>query len=163
MRARLPSPATAIAVLALIVALTGTAYAANVVPLAKRALVADNAKKLKQKTPAQIAAMPGPATSLNGQTADAIAGTPGPASTIAALVVVKTQAVTIPTFDFVDSTIACDAGQKAIAGGFEAPDAAGTVFSFDTRPSADGAAWKIRLGSSVGEDVSGKVYAICVK
>jgi hypothetical protein len=70
MRVRLPSPATAIAVLALIVALTGTAYAANVVPLAKRALVADNAKKLKQKTPAQIAAMPGPATSLNGQTAD---------------------------------------------------------------------------------------------
>ena len=45
-RKRLPSPALVIAVLALFVALSGTAVAAGIVPLAKRALVADNAKKL---------------------------------------------------------------------------------------------------------------------
>jgi hypothetical protein len=163
MRVRRPSPATVIAMLALLVALTSTAYAANVVPLAKRALVADNAKKLKLKTPAQIAAMPGPATSLDGKDADAIAATPGPASTIAATVTVKTQPVSIPTFETVDSTVTCDAGQKAIAGGFEVPDAEGGVFSFDTRPSSDGTAWKLRLGSSLGDDVTGRVYAICVK
>jgi hypothetical protein len=41
-----PSPSVTLALLALFVALGGTAVAANVVPLAKRALVADNAKKV---------------------------------------------------------------------------------------------------------------------
>ena len=49
-----PSPALVLAVVALFVALSGTAVAAGVVPLAKRALVADNAKKLQGKTTAQI-------------------------------------------------------------------------------------------------------------
>jgi hypothetical protein len=48
-RVRLPSPALAVAVAALAVALGGTAVAAGVVPLAKRAYVADNAKKLGGK------------------------------------------------------------------------------------------------------------------
>jgi hypothetical protein len=76
MSERLPSPALVIAVLALFVALGGTAVAAGVVPLAKRALtadkakVADNAKKLGGKTPRQIAAqMRGPR---------GVAGTQGP-------------------------------------------------------------------------------------
>ena len=37
-----PSPALVVAMLALLVSLSGTAIAAGVVPLAKRALVADN-------------------------------------------------------------------------------------------------------------------------
>ena len=49
---RLPSPAMAVALAALFVALSGTAVAAGVPALAKRALVADNAKKLGGKTPA---------------------------------------------------------------------------------------------------------------
>ena len=53
---RLPSPAMIVALLALFVALGGTAVAAGVVPVAKRALVADNAKKLNGLTAAQIAA-----------------------------------------------------------------------------------------------------------
>jgi len=55
-RKRLPSPALVIAVLALFVALSGTAVAAGVVPLAKRALVADNAKKLNGLSAGAIAA-----------------------------------------------------------------------------------------------------------
>ena len=52
---RLPSPALVVAMLALLVALSGTAVAASlVVPLAKRALVADNAKKLSGRTLSQI-------------------------------------------------------------------------------------------------------------
>jgi hypothetical protein len=45
-RIRRPSPALVVAMLALLVSLSGTAVAAGVVPLAKRALTADNAKKL---------------------------------------------------------------------------------------------------------------------
>src|SRR2546428_13656230 len=51
-----PSAAMVVALLALFVALGGTAVAAGVVPLAKRALVADNAKKLNGLTASQIAA-----------------------------------------------------------------------------------------------------------
>ena len=61
---RVPSPALVIALAALFVSLGGTAVAAGVVPLAKRALVADNAKKLGGQTPAQLTAaaakQPGP-------------------------------------------------------------------------------------------------------
>jgi len=54
-RVRMPSPAMMVALLALFVALGGTAVAAGIVPLAKRALVADNAKKLNGGTLKQIA------------------------------------------------------------------------------------------------------------
>ena len=75
---KMPSPALVIAVLALFVSLSGTAVAAGVVPLAKRALTADNSKK------------------LGGQTADSIAASaaqrPGPASSAAGLFTVKSTA-----------------------------------------------------------------------
>ena len=50
MRFRLPSPAMIVALVALLAGLTGTAIAQNVVPLAARAKVADNAKKLQGRT-----------------------------------------------------------------------------------------------------------------
>jgi Na+-transporting methylmalonyl-CoA/oxaloacetate decarboxylase gamma subunit len=55
-----PSPALVVALLALFISLSGTAVAAGVVPLAKRALsadkakVADNARKLEGKTAAAL-------------------------------------------------------------------------------------------------------------
>ena len=59
-RLRLPSPATVLASIALFVALTGTAVAAGIVAKAKFAL---NAGKLQGNTAAQVAALPGPASS----------------------------------------------------------------------------------------------------
>jgi hypothetical protein len=164
MKLRRPSPATVIAVVSLLVALSSTAYAANVVPLAKRALVADNAKALKTKTPAQIAAMPGPATTLNGKTADDIAATPGPASTAVGTVVVKTKQASLASFDIADFSAECDPGQKAVGGGWETDvDNRASVFPFDSRPSADDTAWKLVLASTTSTDVALKLYAICVK
>ncbi len=54
----------AIALIALFFALggIGTAATTAIVPLAKRALSADNAKKLEKKSLSEVAAMPGPAT-----------------------------------------------------------------------------------------------------
>ena len=56
LRMKRPSPAFVVAMVALFVALGGTAGAVvtAAVPLAKRALVADNAKKLGGQTSAQI-------------------------------------------------------------------------------------------------------------
>ena len=47
---RRPSPALVVASLALFVSLTGTAVSSGIVPLAKRARVADNANRLGSKT-----------------------------------------------------------------------------------------------------------------
>ena len=58
-RFRYPSPALVVAVLALFVSLSGTAVAAGVVPMAKKALFANNAGKLQGKTLQQVAALPG--------------------------------------------------------------------------------------------------------
>ena len=118
MKKRLPSPAMVIALLALFVALSGTAVAAGVatgvVPLAKRALVADNAKKLNGKTAGQIV------------TAVAAAAP--------ALVSVTTGSWSLNPGATGDFTVACSAGQKAIAGGYDNP--AGDALALDTRPSS---------------------------
>ena len=80
---RLPSPAMAVALAALFVALSGTAVAAGVPGLAKRALVADNAKKLGGQTPAALLAS---AKQAADASASAAAQQPGPSSTAAGLV-----------------------------------------------------------------------------
>jgi hypothetical protein len=79
MSRRLPSPALVVALVALFVALSGTAVAAGVVPVAR---FAANAGKLQGKSAAQVARIAGPANTLSGKTADEIAAMPGPATTL---------------------------------------------------------------------------------
>ena len=73
---RRPSPALVVAVVALFMSISGTAYATGVVPVAKRALLAKNALKLQGKSAKQVAGIPGPATDLEGLLADDIAAMP---------------------------------------------------------------------------------------
>jgi hypothetical protein len=143
---RLPSPAMAVALAALFVALSGTAVAAGVPALAKRALVADNAKKLGGQTPAALLAN--------------AAKQPGPASTVVGLVNVKTAAYNVGANGEGDFAASCDAGQKAVGGGYDNPS--GFVLPLDSRPGPDGASWKVYLvgGSSGG---SGSIFAVCMK
>src|SRR5437899_1797959 len=119
-RIRRPSPAFVVAMLALFVALSGTAVAAGIVP---RARLADNATKLQGKTPVQVAAL---AT--------------GPQS-LAGYVAVKSVLFSVNPGQGSDFTVTCDAGQKAISGGFDNPQ--GDVLALDTRPSADGGSWRV--------------------
>ena len=143
-RLRPPSPALVVSVLALFVALSGTAVAAGVVPVAKRALVADNAKKLGGETAAQVASMAGPASSISG--------------TIA----MKTTAWSLTANNGGDFTATCDPGQKALAGGYDNP--VGTALSFDTRPTADDTGWSVYLADLSSTDpASGSVYVVCSK
>jgi len=144
-----PSPALVVAVIALFVSLSGTAVAAGVVPLAKRALVADNAKK------------------LGGQTAQAIAASaasrPGPASSAAGLVTVKTGQWSLAPDGENDFAVMCDSGQKAVGGGYEDPG--GWAHAWDTRPTGDGNGWRMYINvpqNATGQQ-SGNVYAICVR
>ena len=142
LRARKPSPAMVVALVALFVALSGTAVAAGVPALAKRALVADNAKK------------------LGGQTAAQVAATPGPASTAASLVSTKTGAFNLAASAAGSFSLSCDAGQKTLGGGFTS---AQFVLSADPTISADGATWTVLLLNFGTTPASGSYYVLCLK
>jgi len=136
-RLRSPSPALVIAMIALFVSLGGTALAAGVVvPLAKRALVADNAKKLQGKTAKSVAALAKPSGHVT----------------------VKTAAWSLNADAQSDFTTICDAG-KAIAGGYDNP--IGSALALDTRPSSDGKSWKLYLLAGAAASF-GTLYAVCI-
>lgn len=148
---RLPSPAMVVALIALFVALGGTAVAAS--PIVKRALLADNALKLNGK----------PLTAVVQHASAEGAKLPGPASTAAGLVTTVTVPWAANPGQGTDFTVACEAGQKAVGGGFEDPN--GWAHPWDSRPTSDGSGWRVYLG--VGGDAtgpqSGTLYAVCLK
>jgi len=126
-----------VAMLALLVALSGTAVAAGIVPKAKVAL---NALKLQGKTAAQVAALAPAPTSVGG------------------LVTIKTASWSLGAGGVNDFTVACDSGKKAVAGGFD-----GLALGFQSRPGSDGASWKVTLGNlSDSSSSSGTLYAVCL-
>jgi hypothetical protein len=136
-----PSPAFVVAMLALFVALSGTAVAAGIVPRAK---LADNATKLQGKTPTQVAALAAAPAALAGY------------------VTMKSASWTLAGGGEGDFSAACDAGQKAIGGGFDNPS--GTALSFDTRPTPDGSGWRVYLlNTSSSSGASGSIYAVCLR
>jgi hypothetical protein len=136
-----PSPALVVALLALFVALSGTALAAGIVPRAK---LADNATKLQGKTPAQVAALAAAPSSLAGY------------------VTVKSASWTLAASASGDFSAACDPGQKAVGGGYDNPQ--GDALSLDTRPTPDGTGWRVYLlNLSSTDGASGSVYAVCLR
>jgi hypothetical protein len=147
---RKPGPSLVIATAALFVALGGTAGAVvdAAVPLAKRALVADNAKKLGGKNEA----------GLVSEAVDQAAKLPGPASTAAGLVTMKTMATTIGAKAEGEFGISCDSGKKVISGGFSSN---GSVFNFDTRPTSD-VTWSIYLFNAGTGTANVTLYAVCL-
>jgi hypothetical protein len=143
-RFRLPSPAMAVAVLALFIALGGTSFAAvEIVPLAKRALVANNALK------------------LNGQTLNQIVA--GIGAAVPALLSVQIQPWSLNPGTANQFTVSCPAGQKAVSGGFNNTSSSAFALAFDTHPSSDESGWMIVLANaSSSAAATGNVYAVCV-
>ena len=158
-RMKRPSPAFVVAMITMFLALGGTAGAVvtAAVPLAKRALVADNAKKLGGKSAAQIGA---------AATAAALSQSPAgarPASSAAGLVTTKTAPFNVAAETEQMITATCDAGSKAVGGGFNNPTNA-LVISAGSFATADGAGWTedlINLSSSTAG--SGTVVVMCMK
>jgi hypothetical protein len=143
---RLPSPALVLAVLALFVALAGTAGAvtAVVVPLAKRALVADDARKLQGRSAQALI--------------QAAAQLPGPASSAAALVSQKTASDSVGARSMKTVTASCDGGKKAIAGGWSAD---GDVLELGNHANSD-ASWQYEL-LNIGDSSSNvSVFVVCL-
>jgi hypothetical protein len=157
---RLPSPAMAVALAALFVALSGTAVAAGVPALAKRALVAENAKKLGGKTSAQLLSQ---AAATSKQQADAAAAAPGPASTAAGTVVIKSLAgPALPSGGAAGYTISCDAGQKIISAGYSSPGENLAFQVVQSNPVSE-SSWTIGLANFSNAPAAVTLYAICLK
>jgi hypothetical protein len=136
-----PSPALVVALVALFVALSGTAVAATIVAHAK---LADNATKLQGKSAAQVAQL-----------------APAPAS-LGGYLTVKSAPWSLNAGQASNFTAVCDAGQKAISGGFDNPQGFG--FNVDTRPTPDGGGWQILMvNASNTAGASGSIYAVCLR
>jgi hypothetical protein len=151
---RAPSPALVIAVAALFIALSGTAVAAGIVPLAKRALNADKAK---------TAAVADNAKKLGGQTSAQIASVPGPASSAAGLVSVKTAPFSLNPQQGQMFTVPCASGEKALSGGFTY-DSNALILSVDSLPTGNDGGWQLYLTNVSQSDAgSGTLQAVCVK
>ena len=151
-----PSPALVIAMVALFVALGGTAGAVVTVavPLAKRALVSDNSKKLNGFTANQIAS-----AAIAVAVKESPAG-PRPAASAAGLVTIKTDTGTLAADGRSEFSIGCDAGQKAVGGGFSSD---GAVYNFGSYPGSDGS-WKLYLANgSTTAAANITLYASCLK
>jgi hypothetical protein len=155
-RTRRPSAALVVAMVALFVALGGTAGAVvtAAVPLAKRALVADNAKKLGGQSLGQL-------TARTAQAVAAAASAPGPASTAAGVVSTKTATGQIGPGGAQPFQVVCDAGQKVLSGGFISDNA---VLITVANGPVNETTWGIgllNLDDSAPANVN--LYAICIK
>ena len=141
-KAHLPSPAMVVALIALFTALSGTAVAAGIVAKAKFAM---NSGKLQ------------------GRTAGQVAGLPGPASTAAGLVAVKTAPWSLGPGQMSDFVVTCDAGQKAVSGGYDDPS--GWVHAWDSRPTPDASGWRVFITANDNAPAvqAGTLYAVCLK
>lgn len=155
-RIKRPTPAFVVGMIALFVALGGTAgaVATQAVPLAKRALVAENAKKLGGQTPAQLTAR------AVQQAVQQASAAPGPASSAAGLVVIKTASGSLGPNAVQQLNVSCDAGQKVLGGGFSTNE---FVFGFDSWPSSD-TTWSMYLGNgSETAPANVTLYATCLR
>jgi hypothetical protein len=141
-----------VALIALFFALGGAAGAATyaIVPLAKRALSADNAKKLSGKNLSQVVSQ--------------AAAEPGPASSVSDLVSYATGSITVPPHSAGHLDVDCPTG-KAIAGGFDVPNSSALdVFIFHEGPVVHGSlsAWEIFLGNAGNSSVPLTGFAVCL-
>jgi hypothetical protein len=158
-----PSPALVVALIALFVALGGSAIAAGIVPHAK---LADRAKVADKATLAAKATVALNSLKLGGQTAaQIVASVPAPpaVSSVSALVVVKTAPFSIAANTLQGVTATCDAGSKVVGGGFSSSPSAPSL-SLGSFPTADGSGWTELLLPLVDSGSStGTVYANCIK
>ena len=141
---RKPSPTFVVAVLALFVALAGTANAVvdAAVPLARRALVAENAKK------------------LNGQTARAVAKIPGPASTAAGVVTTRSKAILISPGSGNTFTVDCNPEEKVIGGGYSSN---AVVLNHVRSYPVSERYWLMGFANVDNKTATTMLYAICIR
>jgi hypothetical protein len=177
------TPSLVLAMIALFAALSTSGYAAQIVPLAKRALTADKAKTANTAKLANLAKVANTARSadtaataqtanvavdaqaLGGLTAAQIAAMPGPANALSAsLFTVRTDSFELSQEgQIVGVTVNCQAGERAIAGGWAQED--GAAYVLQDSPTANSTGWRFVVWGASGNNLAavGTIYAICAK
>ncbi|HEU0304595.1 MAG TPA: hypothetical protein VFR32_08440 [Gaiellaceae bacterium] len=141
------------------------AKTANTAKLANRAKTADTAKNADTATTAQTANVAVDAQTLGGQTAAQIAATPGPASTIPAAafrVVSKGWSVQLED-DVTTERAFCNSNEKAVGGGWD--QASGLAYVTIDKPLADLSGWHFQIFAESGNTVpaNGSVWVVCMR
>lgn len=165
-----PTAAMAVALLALFIALSGTAIAAA--PIVAKARFALNAGKLQGKTATQVAGMAVggktaeqiAAMALGGKTAEEIAAMPGPASSVVGLLTVRrgTQHFNSNGEGYVSA--GCAAGEKVLGGGWRGSPSNRDVLALEDGPTDEGTGWRVYLwNGNARADAQIEVLAVCVK
>ena len=154
-----PSPAMAVALLALFISLAGTAFAAPpIVARARYALNAGNSAKLQGKTPPEVAAL-----ALGGQTPEQLAAMPSPTSSIAGLVTLRRAGDVMNSQAERAFTVGCPTGEKVIGGGWRGEPSNRDVIALEDAPNDAGTAWTVYLWNGHRNSSRIEVFAICVK
>ena len=189
------TPSLVISMISLFVALSSVAYAAEVVPLAVRALTAGKADTAKTAntakvanlaklanvaktartatkantadtaTTAQTANVAVDSQTLGGQTAAQIAATPGPASSIptsAVRVVSRGWSVSAED-DKTTERALCASNERVVGGGWD--QANGVAYALKDQPLSDATGWQVQMWAESGDNTpaNGSVWAICMR
>jgi hypothetical protein len=85
---------------------------------------------------------------------------PSPATSAASLVTNRTASFSIASNAVQPATPACQAGEKAVGGGYTT---SGFILQLTSAPSSDGASWQFILGNLGDSTATGTAYAVCVK
>jgi hypothetical protein len=165
LKLRKPSPALVVALIALFVALGGSAVAAGIVPHAR---LADHAKVADKATTAAKAGVAANSLKLNGQTAaQIVASVPAPpaptVTSVASLASVVSAPFTLNAQTEANVTATCPAGSKAVGGGFNNPTNA-LVIEAGSSPTADGTGWvEDLINLSTSTTGTGSAVVTCLK
>ena len=160
----LPSPSLVVSVIALFVALGGTAGAAVLITSKdiKDGTIqnADVAKKAIDHTKLVEGTDSGlNADKLDNLSSEQIAAMPGPASSAIGLLTTRTANYSIGADQGGDFEVKCATGEKVTGGG---SSSFGSVVTFDSRPNTE-SSWAVYVVNFGSEPVALTAWAICVR
>jgi hypothetical protein len=167
------SPSMVVALIALVIALGGTSYAAVTLPrnsVGTRQIrtAAVRSAEVKDRSLRLADISRGARAQLRGQRGPA--GAPGPPGSSgpggSGTVTVKTAAGSITAAPaeqevLATATATCDPGQRAVGGGASSPDPQ-TPTMHSSFPAASGTGWTATLGNDTDAAKTFTVYVVCV-
>ncbi len=163
-RFRLPSPAMVVAIVALFIALSGSAVAGVLITSADIKDGTILGRDIANKAITSTKLAQGKGSGLNADKVDNLSSEqmvamPGPASTAVGLLTTRTTNNTIAPGAAGDYTAACAPGEKATGGG---SSSFGAVLTLDSRPNTE-SSWSTFVANVGDQPVALTVWVVCLR
>jgi hypothetical protein len=160
-----PTPAFVIALVALFVSLAGSAAATGVLVSSKE--IRDGSIRgvdLANRTVPASKLLQGKgsgvdADKVDGLSSEQVAALPGPASSVAGLLTTRTANYSLGAGDAGDFTVQCAQGEKVTGGG---SSSFGSLFLLDSRPNTE-TSWAVYVANMGEQSAAFTVWAICAR